>query len=201
MYCNNSNCNGKSQEVRCVILLLYKYCVWVFGHALDRLFFFLTSQVTVRRPVVSRARPEDTSAAVAVAAAAAAVTGAPAAWASTSATARRPARRRCPATCRQCRRYTIRRPAFPVRHRASRGTWSRRTCRRWPAILITIRITRPPGTCRSTAGTRPTVRTRAFYREYKKYYILCTTCYLVPELAEYKSFIIPVMSVFLCIII
>jgi len=82
----------------------------------------LVVQVTVRRLAVSRVRPEDTSAAVAEAAAAAAVTWAPAEWASTSATARLPARRRCPATCRPCRRSTTRRPAFPVRRRESRGT-------------------------------------------------------------------------------
>jgi len=103
----------------------YKRCVWStrLTAAVYLFIFKSASQVTVRRPAVSRARPEDTSAAVAEAAAAAvAVTVAPAAWASTSATARRPARRRCRATCRQCRRYTTRRPAFPVRRRASRGT-------------------------------------------------------------------------------
>lgn len=125
----------------------------------DRLLTFVFScfsQVTDRRQAVSRARPADTSAA----------TWARAWEANTSAPARRPARLRCRATCRPCRPCTTR-PACQVRRPSCRGTWSRRTWR-CPATRITIRIIRPPVTCRSTAGTRPTAPTRAFYREYNR---------------------------------
>jgi len=130
-------------------------------HLTVNFFAFFCFQVTARRPAVSRARHT-----LVEAAAEEAVTWARAAWASsTSATARRPARLRCRATCHLCRRYITRRPACPARRPSSRGTWSRRTWRS-PATHITTRTIRPPDTCRSTAGTRPTARTKAFCREY-----------------------------------